>query len=132
LNERIHPSHAIVSRPRTGALAPLNERDRLKLVDVSEDWQPEIPPRALRFLGAAIRRLAGCRPYRLHCLYDDAELIVELNAVPAAMCEAYALLKGRAAEPLWIEGPWGETAMSYKDLDESLKLMYLSERWSQA
>lgn len=70
----------------------------------------------------------GCPPYRLHCQAGDAEIVTDLATVPSAMCQAYALLIKQAAEPMWIEGPWGQTEMSYRQLDNALRLMYLSER----
>ena len=83
-----------------------------------------------RFLGAALRRLLRCPPYRLHCQSGTAEIVTDLPTVPGAMCQAYSLLVKEAAEPLWIEGPWGQTAMSARQLDDALRLMYLSERWT--
>jgi hypothetical protein len=84
--------------------------------------------RAIRFLEAALRRLMGCPPYRLHCQSGDAEIVADLATVPSAMRQAYSLLTKQAAEPMWIEGPWGQIEMSYRQLDNALRLMFLSER----
>ena len=80
-----------------------------------------------RFLGAALRRLLGCPPYRLHCQSGEAEIVTDLPTVPGAMRQAYTLLVKEAAEPLWIEGPWGQTAVNARQLDDALRLMYLTD-----
>jgi len=125
LNERL--THNLI---RSAVAAPPSTLAPAAPKHLPIDLDGALRSRPARFLNAAVRRILRCPPYRLHCQFGDAEVFTDVTTVPGAMCRAYRMLVKQAAEPLWIEGPWGQTEMTYEQLDEALKLMYVSDRWS--